>query len=154
LCSYAPKAICDAIYSSVSGAQYDVGLGQWTVPCATEIDMALQIGLVVHNTFKISPFADVNAVIFSGQVFPVHPLDVTPADLTNPSTCVGSFVPQTISVGAGELYVVVCPTLSFITDSRHSVTGLLATISSVPSIRSMTLETSIHRATWGTLISN
>lgn len=45
--SYAPKEICDAIYSGVSGALYDPTIGYWRVPCATEIDMALQIGLVV-----------------------------------------------------------------------------------------------------------
>ena len=47
LFSYAPKAICDAIYSNVTGAQYDSSLGQWVVPCSYEIDMALQIGSVV-----------------------------------------------------------------------------------------------------------
>jgi hypothetical protein len=47
LFSYAPKAICDAIYSNVTGAQYDASLGQWVVPCGYEIDMALQIGWVV-----------------------------------------------------------------------------------------------------------
>lgn len=41
----------------------------------------------------------------SGQVLPLHPLDVTPTGLIDASTCVGSFIPQTVSVGAGELYV-------------------------------------------------
>ncbi|RDB22850.1 Aspartic protease [Hypsizygus marmoreus] len=79
--TYAPKAICDAIYSSIPGAKYDSSLNQWVVPCDYEVDMALQIG---------------------GQVFPIHPLDVTPTGLTDGATCVGSFVPQTVSVGAGE----------------------------------------------------
>jgi len=79
--TYAPKAICDAIYSNITGAQYDTNLGQWVIPCGSEIDMALQIG---------------------GQVFPVHPLDVTPYGLVDQSQCVGSFVPQIVSVGAGE----------------------------------------------------
>ncbi|KAG5724355.1 Aspartic protease [Termitomyces sp. T112] len=79
--TYAPKAICDAIYGGISGAKFDSASGQWTVPCNFEIDMALQIG---------------------GQVFPVHPLDVTPSGLASNGVCVGSFVPQTVSVGAGE----------------------------------------------------
>ncbi|KAJ7283655.1 aspartic peptidase domain-containing protein [Mycena rebaudengoi] len=79
--TYAPTAICDAIYSGVSGAQFVESMGQWTVPCDAEIDIALQFG---------------------GQIYPIHPLDVTPASLGNSSLCVGSFVPQTISVGAGE----------------------------------------------------
>ncbi|KAG6854788.1 hypothetical protein C0991_001215 [Blastosporella zonata] len=79
--TYAPKAICDAIYSGISGASFDSSLGQWIVPCEYEIDMALQIG---------------------GQVFPVHPLDVTPSGLSSNGVCVGSFVPTTVSVGAGE----------------------------------------------------
>ncbi|KAJ6613449.1 aspartic peptidase domain-containing protein [Mycena sp. CBHHK59/15] len=79
--TYAPTAMCDAIYSGVSGAQYDASLGQWVVPCDAEVDIALQFG---------------------GQVFPIHPLDVTPNSLGNASLCVGSFVPQVVSVGAGE----------------------------------------------------
>lgn len=79
--TYAPTDIVQAIYGGVDGAKYDSGLGQWVVPCEAEIDMAIQIG---------------------GEVFPIHPLDVTPASLTDPSTCVGSFVPQSVSVGAGE----------------------------------------------------
>ncbi|KAG6861612.1 hypothetical protein C0995_014519 [Termitomyces sp. Mi166 len=78
---YAPKAICDAIYGGISGAKFDSASGQWIVPCDFEIDIALQIG---------------------GQVFPVHPLDVTPSGLASNGVCVGSFVPQTVSVGAGE----------------------------------------------------
>ncbi|KAJ7682806.1 aspartic peptidase domain-containing protein [Mycena polygramma] len=79
--SYAPTAICDAIYGGVPGAQYNASLGQWTVPCDAEVDIALQFG---------------------GQVYPVHPLDMTPVNLGDKSSCVGSFVPQTLSVGAGE----------------------------------------------------
>lgn len=39
----------------------------------------------------------------SGQVFPVHPLDVVPKSVSDTNSCVGSFVPQSISVGGGEL---------------------------------------------------
>lgn len=52
--SYAPKVICDAIYYNITGAQYDVGLGQWVVPCGYEIDMALQIGYVGFLDTKLS----------------------------------------------------------------------------------------------------
>ncbi|TFK55700.1 acid protease [Heliocybe sulcata] len=79
--TYAPTDVVSAIYGGVDGAQYDSGLGQWVVPCSAEIDMAIQIG---------------------GQVYPIHPLDVSPYSLSDPTTCVGSFVPQSVSVGAGE----------------------------------------------------
>ncbi|KAF5388318.1 hypothetical protein D9615_000408 [Tricholomella constricta] len=79
--TYAPTAICDAIYGSIPNAYYDAKIGQWVVPCDYEINMALQIG---------------------GQIYPIHPLDVAPSGLTSSKTCVGSFVPQTVSVGAGE----------------------------------------------------
>lgn len=79
--TYAPPDVCTAIYGSVPGAKYDEGLGQWTVPCDAEIDIALQFG---------------------GKVYPIHPLDVSPQSLTDPTVCVGTFLPQAVSVGAGE----------------------------------------------------
>ncbi|KAI0053640.1 acid protease [Auriscalpium vulgare] len=80
--SYAPSDVCQAIYGNIPGAAYDSALGQWSVPCNAEIDVALQ---------------------FNGQVFPLHPLDVVPTSLTDTKSCVGSFVPQDISnVGAGN----------------------------------------------------
>ncbi|KAJ7591057.1 aspartic peptidase domain-containing protein, partial [Mycena floridula] len=82
--TYAPKAICDAIYSGVPGAFFSNDISQWVVPCDAEIDIAIQMGFS------------------SGQVFPVHPLDVAPYSLSDTSTCVGSFVPQSVAVGAGE----------------------------------------------------
>ncbi|KAI6151926.1 aspartic peptidase domain-containing protein [Pisolithus tinctorius] len=79
--TYAPTDVCTAIYGGVAGAQYDSSIGQWTVPCNAEIDMALQI---------------------DNQIFPIHPLDVSPTTPGDSSTCVGSFLPQTDSVGAGQ----------------------------------------------------
>ncbi|KAG2086405.1 hypothetical protein BD769DRAFT_1681205 [Suillus cothurnatus] len=38
--TYAPTDVCEAIYSGVSGAQYNSDLGQCTVPYDAEIDMA------------------------------------------------------------------------------------------------------------------
>jgi saccharopepsin len=46
LVSYASEDFCNAIYSGISGAQYDPSLQQWVVPCNAEIDMALQFGRV------------------------------------------------------------------------------------------------------------
>ncbi|KAF5369897.1 hypothetical protein D9758_001054 [Tetrapyrgos nigripes] len=76
--SYAPKDICDAIYSGISGASFDPLTGQWTVPCNVEVDIAIQIG---------------------GRVFPLHPLDVAPKSVGSDSVCVGSFVAQSFSSG-------------------------------------------------------
>ncbi|CAL1700518.1 unnamed protein product [Somion occarium] len=79
--TYASVDVCNAIYGSIPGAKYDESLGQWVVPCDAEVNVALQI---------------------AGQVFPIHPLDMTPNSLTDPSTCVGSFIPQSVSVGANS----------------------------------------------------
>ncbi|KAH9846972.1 acid protease [Lenzites betulinus] len=79
--TYAPKAVCDAIYQNIAGATYSSALGQWVVPCSAEVDVALQFG---------------------STVYPIHPLDVTPNSLSDNATCVGSFIPQTISIGAGQ----------------------------------------------------
>ncbi|EMD40676.1 hypothetical protein CERSUDRAFT_43711, partial [Gelatoporia subvermispora B] len=79
--TYAPEDVCNAIYGGIPGAQYDASLGQWTVPCDAEVDMALQFG---------------------GNVYPIHPLDVTPTSLSDPNSCVGSFIPQAVTVGAGD----------------------------------------------------
>ncbi|KAJ3525367.1 hypothetical protein NM688_g8411 [Phlebia brevispora] len=80
--SYASEDVCTAIYGSVQGASYSADIGQWIVPCDAEIDMALQFG---------------------GKVYPIHPLDVSPASVSDPNTCVGSFIPQAVAVGAGQL---------------------------------------------------
>ncbi|KAI0693590.1 aspartic peptidase domain-containing protein [Cytidiella melzeri] len=79
--TYAPEAVCTAIYGAVPGASYDSSIGQWIVPCDVEIDIALQFG---------------------GKVFPIHPLDVSPQSLSVPGQCTGTFIPQTVAVGAGE----------------------------------------------------
>jgi hypothetical protein len=79
--TYAPTEICEAIYGNISGASYDSSINQWVVPCDAEINMALQIG---------------------GQVFPIHPLDLTPTGLTDKSTCYGSFIPQSVPIGNGQ----------------------------------------------------
>jgi saccharopepsin len=79
--SYVPTHICDAIYGQIDGARYDTTMGQWYVPCDAEIDMALQI---------------------NGEIFPLHPLDVSPKSLVDAEKCVGSFIPQSIAIGAGQ----------------------------------------------------
>ncbi|TFL06017.1 aspartic peptidase domain-containing protein [Pterulicium gracile] len=79
--SYVPTWVGDLIYGGIEGAKFDRTMGQWMVPCDAEIDMAFQIG---------------------GQIFPLHPLDVAPHSLYNREVCAGSFIPQEISVGAGQ----------------------------------------------------
>ncbi|CCM04794.1 uncharacterized protein FIBRA_06987 [Fibroporia radiculosa] len=79
--TYAPTEICNAIYGGVSGANYEPSLGQWVVPCDAEVDIALQFG---------------------DSVYPINPLDMTPQDPADTSKCVGTFIPQTVSVGAGQ----------------------------------------------------
>lgn len=94
---YAPKEICDAIYGNIEGASYDPALGFWKVPCSAEINMAMQIGSVYlpgSRYFFLS-----HLFRCSAQVFPIHPLDVNPSLPANPSQCIGSFIPQSFSVG-------------------------------------------------------
>ncbi|CDO76249.1 hypothetical protein BN946_scf184470.g7 [Trametes cinnabarina] len=80
--TYAPKDVCNAIYSGIQGASFSSTLQQWVVPCDAEVDIALQFG---------------------SSVYPIHPLDVSPANLADSTMCVGSFVPQTVSVAGGQL---------------------------------------------------
>jgi len=82
--SYCPTDVANNIYSGIPGARFDTISGLWSVPCDAEVDMALQFG-------------QVNLTL--------HPLDVVPTSSSNKNTCVGSFVPQTMSVGGNELYV-------------------------------------------------
>lgn len=84
--SYVSQEIGDAIYGGVPGATFDSSLGQYTVPCGSEIDVAIQIG---------------------GVAFPIHPLDVSPTSTTDPTTCVGSFVPGSVAVGAGSFDILI-----------------------------------------------
>lgn len=79
--SYVSADVCKAIYGGVPGAKYDSSTGQWLLPCDAEIDMAIQI---------------------NDHVYPLNPLDVSPTSLTDPSICIGSFIPQSVSVGQGE----------------------------------------------------
>ncbi|KAK7049526.1 hypothetical protein VNI00_005557 [Paramarasmius palmivorus] len=79
--TYAPVEVCNAIYGGIDGAKYDELLGQWVVPCDAEVDMALQI---------------------NGQIFPIHPLDVSPKSTADPSMCVGTFIPQAMAIAAGK----------------------------------------------------
>ncbi|PCH41241.1 acid protease [Wolfiporia cocos MD-104 SS10] len=79
--TYAPTEICNAIYGDVEGAEYHADMGMWVVPCSAEVDIALQ---------------------FDGTVYPINPLDVTPVNIDNKSQCIGTFIPQSVSVGGGE----------------------------------------------------
>ncbi|OJT08148.1 hypothetical protein TRAPUB_944 [Trametes pubescens] len=74
-----PRAMADAIYGRVQGAEYNEASEIWTVPCDQYIPL----------TFK-----------FGGNSYPIHPLDVSSDDfamvnsLGNP-VCVGTFQPIT-----------------------------------------------------------
>ncbi|KIK68172.1 hypothetical protein GYMLUDRAFT_37012 [Collybiopsis luxurians FD-317 M1] len=74
--SYVPSDVASVIYGGVSGAQYNSDLGQWVLPCDAEIDMALQ---------------------FSGQIFPLHPLDINVKNPSDSSQCLGTFVPSSFA---------------------------------------------------------
>ena len=99
-CSYVPPSVAEAIYGSVPGARLDTSLTQWVVPCEAEIDMAVQIKFVKFPVIFSEIFANGDD---SGKVYPLHPLDVVPRAAYSPTGCVGTFVPQTVAVGRGEL---------------------------------------------------
>lgn len=44
--------------------------------------------------------------MFSSRRFDLHPLDLVVPDINNPSVCLGSFVSQALSVGAGEFDII------------------------------------------------
>lgn len=69
-----PRAVSDAIYGRVQGAEWNVQNSIWTIPC----DQLLNL------TFK-----------FGGISFPIHPLDVSSSDfdMVDPSgntVCAGA----------------------------------------------------------------
>ncbi len=74
-----PRAMADAIYGRVQGAEYNSVSEVWTIPC----DQYLNI------SFK-----------FGGIEYPIHPLDVSSSDFnmvdsTGNTVCVGTFQPIT-----------------------------------------------------------
>lgn len=69
-----PRAMSDAIYGRVQGAEYNENLGVWTVPCTQ----------LLNISFK-----------FGGQNYPIHPLDTVSSDFnvvdsTGNPVCVGT----------------------------------------------------------------
>lgn len=54
-----PRAMSDAIYGRVQGAEYNEQLGAWIVPCAQLINLSF---------------------MFGGNEYPIHPLDVSSSD--------------------------------------------------------------------------
>jgi saccharopepsin len=97
--TYVSDEIANAIYGGVPGAKYNAAQGQWSIPCDAEIDMALQFAFVpyffLHYICAHRPDSNI--------AFPINPLDVAPKSLSDANTCFGSFIPQSVSVGAGEL---------------------------------------------------
>jgi hypothetical protein len=51
-----PRAVSDAIYGRVQGAEYSTKYGWWLIPCAQELNISF---------------------VFGGVTFPVHPLDTS-----------------------------------------------------------------------------
>jgi len=79
--TYADPVIVNAMYSSISGASLDNSTGMWEVPCDAEVDVTL---------------------VYAGNPYPVHPLDVVDKSLNDANKCTGTFVGQSLSVGSGE----------------------------------------------------
>jgi saccharopepsin len=81
--SYASEEFCRNLYSPIPGAKFSSAIGQWVVPCKEQVNLGFTIG---------------------GRRFPVHPLDIISPSLTatDNTTCYGTFIPQSFSVGVGE----------------------------------------------------
>ena len=74
-----PRAMADAIYGRVQGAEYNEESEVWTVPCDQLINLTFTLG---------------------GVQYPIHPLDVSSSDFnmvssTGNPVCVGTFQPIT-----------------------------------------------------------
>jgi len=74
-----PRAMADAIYGRVQGAEYNEQFEAWTVPCQQLINLSF---------------------MFGGNEYPIHPLDVSSSDFnvvdaTGKPVCLGSFQPIT-----------------------------------------------------------
>lgn len=74
-----PRAMSDAIYGRVQGAEWNTANQVWTIPCGQMLNISLKFG---------------------GVTFPIHPLDTSSSDfdLKDPSgntVCVGTFQPIT-----------------------------------------------------------
>ncbi|KAF8306452.1 acid protease [Clavulina sp. PMI_390] len=83
--AYAPSDMVNAMYQNVPGATFSSSAGQWTVPCNQQVFLGIWIGT---------------------RRFDIHPLDLVVQDINNPSVCVGSFISQALSVGAGEFDII------------------------------------------------
>ncbi|EJD48410.1 acid protease [Auricularia subglabra TFB-10046 SS5] len=79
--TYAPDSVVDAIYSELKGALFSSDLGQWVVPCDTEVQVSLYI---------------------AGQQYDLHPLDMVVPSTSDPTVCVGSFIPMSLPIAEGE----------------------------------------------------
>ncbi|KAI0926855.1 hypothetical protein AcV5_007539 [Taiwanofungus camphoratus] len=72
-----PRAMSDAIYGRVQGAEYNTNEGVWTIPC----------NQMLNISFK-----------FGGNDYPIHPLDTSSSDFNMVNSlgqpvCVGTFQP-------------------------------------------------------------
>ncbi|KAI0696263.1 acid protease [Cytidiella melzeri] len=74
-----PRAMSDAIYGRVQGAEWNAQYQAWTVPCTQLINLSF---------------------MFGGVEYPIHPLDVSTSDFgivdsTGSPVCLGAFQPIT-----------------------------------------------------------
>ncbi|KAH9948908.1 acid protease [Amylocystis lapponica] len=74
-----PRAMSDAIYGRVQGAEFNANAGVWTIPCNQMLNISF---------------------VFGGVSYPVHPLDVSSSDFNMVNSvgqpvCVGAFQPIT-----------------------------------------------------------
>ncbi|KAH7097441.1 acid protease [Auriculariales sp. MPI-PUGE-AT-0066] len=79
--TYAPDTVVNALYRGLTGASLNNKLGQWTLPCDTRIEVTLTIG---------------------GQAYNLHPLDMVVRSTVDKSVCVGTFIPMSTPIAAGE----------------------------------------------------
>jgi len=78
---FAPENIVTAIYGSIPDATFSQTLNKWIVPCDAEVDVSIVIG---------------------GRQFDIHPLDTVQPTDSGSTTCVGGWLPQSLTVGKSD----------------------------------------------------
>ncbi|KZT12774.1 acid protease [Laetiporus sulphureus 93-53] len=78
--TYVTTDIANTIFGNISNAKYDDSLGQWALPCDSEVDIALQFG---------------------EDIYPIDPLDITVKTSSDSSQCLATILPDD-DIGGGE----------------------------------------------------
>ena len=128
-----PRAMADAIYGRVQGAEYNEESEVWTVPCDQ----------LINITFK-----------FGGVEYPIHPLDVSSSDFnmvssTGNPVCVGTFQPITSAFSLlGEYDIILGMAFS------ESMCALFVDFDLIEHLQCVTLTPCLTMATsWRTRLS-